>query len=118
MMEDLGRAMKEADSRVKPTQAAIKPGQHFINYNDDLGIAIFGQILDIGRLSANPEEQKYINEDYSQPHMKYYRPTRCYSEVCPEGEIGDIHLSEIDAITDPELFSFYQENGWRRPKRR
>jgi hypothetical protein len=116
MFDDLGRAMKKADARVKPTQAAIKPGQYFINYQYDLGFPIFGEIMDIETLGANPEEQKYINEDYAQPHMRYYKPTKAYSVACPEGEYGDIHVSEIDAIIDKELFGFYRKNNWMKPR--
>jgi hypothetical protein len=114
MMEDLGRAMREADSRIKPIQAGIKPGQYFINFRHGPDLPIFGQILDIGALGYDKEEQEYINRQYAQPHMKYYRPTHAYSVACPEGEIGDIHLSEVDAIIDGELFEYYRENGWQR----
>lgn len=117
MMEDLGRAMKEADARVKPTQAGIEPGQYFINFRYGLDLPIFGEILDIKKLGVDEEEQEYINRSYSQPHMRFYRPTKAYSMACPEGEIGDIHLSEVDAIIDPELFGFYRENGWRKTGR-
>jgi len=112
MQEDLGRAMREADARVRPAQAAIRPGQHFINFRYGLELPIFGEILDIKTLGVDEEEQRYIDESYGQPHMRFYRPSRCYSMACPEGEIGDVHLSEVDAIIDPELFDYYRENGW------
>ncbi|NIO03998.1 MAG: hypothetical protein GTN74_05105 [Proteobacteria bacterium] len=114
MMEDLGRAMKAADARVRPTQAAIQSGQYFINFRYGPELPIFGEILNISQLGSDPEEQMYISESYAQPHMKFYRPTKAYSMACPEGEIGDIHLSEINAIIDRELFEFYRKNGWRK----
>jgi hypothetical protein len=117
MLEDLGRAMKEADAKVRPVQAGIKSGQYFINYHRDLDLFVFGEILDISKLGYDEEEQKFIDQQYAQPHMRYYRPTKCYSVACPEGEIGDIHLSTISAIIDQELFGFYQENGWSKPRR-
>lgn len=117
MLQAEESARRVADARVRPTQAAIKPGQYFINYIHDLGFPVFGEILDIKKLGADPEEQEYIDESYAQPHMKYFRPTKAYSIPCPEGEIGDIHLSEIDAIIDPELFVFYRDNGWSKPER-
>jgi hypothetical protein len=116
MMEAEGRARESADARVRPEQAGIRPGQYFINFRYGLDLPIFGEILDITKLGVDQEEQEYINESYAQPHMKFYRPSKCYSVACPEGEIGDVHLSEIDAIIGPELFAFYRENGWRKPE--
>jgi hypothetical protein len=112
MMDDLGRAMKEADARVRPAQAGIKPGQYFINFRHGPGLPIFGEILDIATLGYDEEEQEYINESYAEPHMRFYKPTKCYSMACPEGELGDTHLSDVDAIIDRELFEHYRENGW------
>jgi hypothetical protein len=117
MMEDLGRAMKEADAHVNPTQASIKPGQYFINFRHGPELPIFGEILDVSNLGADPEEQKYIDETYGEPHMRFYRPTRAYSVACEGGEIGDIHLSEIAAVIDRDLFEWYRQNGWVRSSR-
>jgi hypothetical protein len=104
--------MKEADTRVNPTQASMKPSQYFINYSNDFGIAIFGQVLDTGHLGADPEEKSYIDQVYSEPHMKFYKPTKCYSVACPDGEIGDTHLSSVSALIDESSFQYYQQNGW------
>ncbi|MBW1731415.1 MAG: hypothetical protein JRJ75_11075 [Deltaproteobacteria bacterium] len=112
MMEDLGRAIRRADTMVRPTQAAIRAGQYFINLRHGRDLPIFGEVLDIGKLGYDEEEQEYINNQYAQPHMRFFRPTRCYSMACPEGEVGDTHLSEVDAIIDRELFEHYRENGW------
>lgn len=116
MMEDLGRAMKEADARVRRTQAGIRPGQYFINFRYGAELPIFGEILDIKRLGYDKEEQDCIDRQYAEPHMRFYRPSKCYSLACEWGEIGDVHLSEVSAIIDKELFEYYQENGWRRPE--
>lgn len=112
MMEDLGRAIQGADARVRSAQAGIRPGQYFINFRHGRDLPIFGEVLDIRKLGHDEEEQKYINEQYAEPHMTFFRPTRCYSMACPEGEVGDTHLSEVDAIIDRELFEYYRENGW------
>ena len=47
MMDNLGRVMKDADTRVNPTQVGIKPSQHFINFCHGPEPTIFGEILDI-----------------------------------------------------------------------
>ena len=105
MMEDLGRAMKEADARVKPVQAAIKPGQYFINFRHGPGVPIFGEVLD----TDDPL--------YNEPHMKHYRLTKAYSAACEWGEIGDTHVSDMDALIDKELFDYYKEHGWMPPRK-
>ena len=103
-MDDLARAMREADTRVNPTQASIRAGQHFIDFRHGPELPIFGEILDIKTLGVDEEEQAYLDEDYAQAHMRYYRPSRCFSIYCESGEVGDVHISEIDAIIDPQLF--------------
>jgi len=35
--------------------------------------------------------------------MRFLKPTRCYSVAFPKGEVGDTHLSDIDAIIDSDL---------------
>jgi hypothetical protein len=100
IMEELGQAMKEADARVKPTQASIRPGQHFINFRHGPELPIFGKVLNVD------------DPIYNEPHMRYYRLTNAHSVACSEGEIGDIHVSDIDAIIDKELFKYYQDQNW------
>ena len=112
-MEAEEAARKAADAQVKPTQALIKPGQYFINFRYGPDLPIFGEVLDIKKLGHDEEEQEYINRSYAQSHMRFYRPTKCYSKACPEGDVGDIHLSEVDAIIDTRLFEYYRQNGWR-----
>jgi hypothetical protein len=111
------KAREIADSRVCSAQTEIKPGQYFINCRYCPDLMIVGQILDYRRLGRDYEEQEYINATYEQPHMKFYRPTKAYSAACEWGELGDIHLSEVSAIIDEELFEFYRKNGWSKPYR-
>jgi len=105
MMEDLQKRMKEADARVKPTQASIKAGQYFINFRHGPELPIFGEVLD-------PNEPLY-----EEPHMKHYRLTKAYSAACEWGEMGDTHVSDMHAIIDKELFQYYKEHNWRPPSR-
>jgi hypothetical protein len=111
------KAREKADSRVRPAQGEIKPGQYFINCRHCPDLPIFGEILDYRKLGIDAEEQEYINETYEQLHMRFYRPTKAYSAACFWGELGDIHLSEISAIIDPELFRWYKDNAWMKPSR-
>ena len=112
MMEDLGRAMEEADARVEPAQARIKPGQYFIKFPHGPELPIFGEILDIRKLGYDEEEQEYIDLQYAEPHMRVLKPTRCYSVAFPKGEVGDTHLSDIDAIIDSDLRLLSPEKTW------
>lgn len=116
MMDDLGRAMRSADSRVRPAQALIKPGHCFISMKPQYGLAIFSEILDHRTLGMDEDEQAYLNDLYRAEHMKFYRPVRAFSLACPFGEGGDLHLSDIYAIIDKELFDWYKSNGWVKPR--
>ena len=116
MMDDLGRAMRSADSRVRPAQASIKPGQCYISMKPEYGIAIFGEIINYKSLGYDEQEQTYLNDLYESEHMRFYRPAKAYSVACEYGEGGDVHLSDIDAIIDPELFNWYRENNWVKPE--
>jgi hypothetical protein len=49
--------------------------------------------------------------------MKFYRPVKAYGVACPMGEVGDFHLSGIDAIIDKSLFDWYQEHDWIKPRK-
>lgn len=105
MMQAIEKARISADAQVKPTQEKIKPGQFFINMRHGSELPIFGEVLET-------EE-----EIFKEPHMKNYRFTKAFSKACPEGEMGDTHVSEIAAIIDPMLFEFYQNNQWDLPAR-
>ena len=116
MMDDLGRAMQIADSHVRPAQESIQPGQCYINYKPELGFFIFGEILDHKTLGYDKEEQDYIDQLYSEPHMRFYKPVKAYSVACPMGEGGDLHLSDIDAVIDKRLFNWYKQHNWVKPE--
>jgi len=106
MFETIHQARKAADARVKPWQAAIKLGDHFVRV-DALGgdlLTIYGEVIE----SPYPEDR----EVFAQPHMKHYRLTRCFSLACPEGEIGDVHVSTINKLMDKETFELARITGW------
>ena len=104
MFEDMDKQRRIADKSVNPIQALIQPGQYYVNYQPDIDLFVFGEILDYKTLGATEHEQKQINELYSQTHMRYFRPSKAYSTICPNGEIGDVHLSTILAVIDKKFF--------------
>ena len=99
-MQEIERMRLAADARIKPTQTRIKAGQFFINMRYGSELPIFGEVL---------ETQEGL---YKEEHMRNYRLTRAFSKACPEGEMGDTHVSEVAAIIDSRLFEFYQKNHW------
>jgi len=96
-MERLEKARQAADMRVKPWQAQVKPGNYFVNIAPE-GLVIFGEVL----------------ESYRGKRLRHYRFCRCYSVACPEGELGDVHVSTIRWIITREEFEQARANGWDR----
>jgi hypothetical protein len=88
MLDDLSQAMQEADKRVKPWQAKIRKGNCFWQ-DTEYGFQIYGEVL------KNSPRAK---------HLRHYRFCKCYSEACPEGEMGDVHLSVISGLLSREEF--------------
>ena len=102
MQDDLGRAMKEADARVKEEQKRYRSGDIVLS-DSGYGFPIFHELLDNEKIVKEnllkygdeyEDEGIYTLDLYNEPHMKYYRFANNYSEACPEGELGDFHLSE------------------------
>jgi hypothetical protein len=58
------------------------------------------------------EELLAEREMRSQPHMADYRFTRSYSLACREGELGDIHLSNVIEKLTKEEFEVARAAGW------
>ena len=91
MLDAVRRAREAADARVQPWQAAIKPGDFFVRV-----AMLCSELLTI----------------YAQSHMRHYRLSKCFSEACPEGEMGDVHVSSIRAVIEKEEFEFARSKGW------
>lgn len=83
----MSQAMQAADERVQEWQKAIKKGDYFWQ-ETEYEFSIYGEVL----------ENDYEGE------LQHYRFCKCYSSACPEGEIGDVHLSVISGILTREEF--------------
>jgi len=59
----------------------VKPGDCFMSDSGE-GFLVFGEVL----------------EGYPEGRLQHYRFCRCYSVACPEGELGDVHVSTIRCI--------------------
>ena len=92
----LEQAMKAADARVVHWQTQLKPGDLFMARSGE-GFPVFGEVL----------------ETYQEKRLQHYRFCRCYSEACPEGELGDVHVSTVRCLVSRTLFERIREKGWR-----
>lgn len=119
MMAAMRDAQQEADSRVQDFQKALGPGMFYLSVDDDLNF-IYGQVLDPAKradgrpFESEEEAQDYMEqaECYGRPHMQHYRFVRASSQACPEGELGDMHVSTVAAVLDPQTFEAAKAAGW------
>ncbi len=111
MQEALAVAVEAANTRVQPWQRQLSVGNYFLSYSEDASLFIFGEVLD-PLDSSDPEEREFQRQTWSQPHMAGYRFTKCYSEVVPEGEYGDTHISTVLKILPEADFLKFKEANW------
>ena len=121
MWADLGRAMDEADARVTEEQKRYRSGDIVLS-DSGYGFPIFHELLDNEKIVREnllkygdeyEDEGIYTLDLYNEPHMKYYRFANNYSEVCPEGELGDFHISEGLYRIPREAFEYLKEKDFR-----
>tara|TARA_R100000656_G_scaffold104176_2_gene76269 strand:+ start:3066 stop:3455 length:390 start_codon:yes stop_codon:yes gene_type:complete len=119
-LDEMIAAMEEdkraADSQVQEWQKKLKVGDYFLRV--ECGIHIFCEVLDPSVPpdgSLDPEEVEEIRKEaeiYKEPHMTGFRFCRCFSSVCPEGEVGDVHISTAGAKLRQEEFLTARQNDW------
>lgn len=108
-----------ADGQVQPWQEQIKPGDKIVSTSH--GLLIFGEVLppagvtdeDIAKM--DPEEAEEVREEiavYAEPHMRHFRFTRSYSVACPQGELGDVHVSRVLGVLSESGFEKMREAEW------
>ena len=93
-MKRLAEAMKADDAWALPWQTRVNPGDCFMSDSGE-GFPVFGEVL----------------ESYREKRLQHYRFCRCYSVVCPEGELGDVHVSTILCLVSRALFERLKEVG-------
>ena len=92
-------AREAADNSAQEWQKQIKKGDCFRRLY--YGLEIYGEVL--GDYGGN------------------FRICHCYSFVCPEGEIGRVHVSTIDHLIDRQAFEKVRDKlgkAWRIAKMR
>ncbi len=97
MMEQMRRDQEAADARVQPWQATIKPGDYF-RKPSGYDFPTYGEIL--------KDEQR------RDPALRHYRFCKAYSIACPDGEMGDVHISTIECLLSRAEFEDARRRGW------
>ena len=97
MWQYLQNQKQAADGQVQPWQSEVKTGD-FFRRQSNYDFSIYGVIL--------PEEEPRATG------LENYRFTKCYSIACPEGELGDIHVSTIEHLLLHEEFEKLKQRGW------
>jgi len=121
MMDAERKAREAADAKVLPWQLKARSGDILVSmpYED---LAVFHELLDNEKIvkknlwkygDSYEEEGIYTLDIYNEPHMRNYRFCRNYSEVVPDGELGDIHLSIAIGKVSKEVFNELKEKGFR-----
>lgn len=101
-----------ADARVVPWQATAHPGQGALLWSDELDEWMFVDILDATAGAADAEELAYLRQLYAEPDMVHYRFARVYSSCSPEGELGDIHVSQLACLLPAEAMDACRREHW------
>jgi len=100
------QAQSEANSTIKPFQEALKPGDCFCYFSADMhpNIVIWGEVL-----QTDPDDEDVPAGFELQPEFRF---TRCHSVACPEGELGDIHISVVQKVITRGTFEKAKAAGW------
>jgi len=83
ILREQKRAEEAADQRMQEWQERIKTGGCFRRMAD--GLEIYGEVIGDG-------------------WKENWRRCRCYSFICPEGEAGFVHVSQMDELISRERF--------------
>lgn len=117
MFASIRRGVEDAKSRATDKQNSITYGDYWMrNWNNDL--LIFGHITpyddlvaDSRRLCADEDEFQWEMESMKGNYDNGFRFGRAYSVACPEGELGDTHVSTMIPISE-EAFEEAKSLNW------
>lgn len=108
MFEAISRGVEQAKARATPKQNAITYGDYWVRAYED--ILIFGYIYSEEELWAKERElgasEEEIEEEKAMMEGNYqngFRFGKAYSIICPEGELGDTHVSDMLPLTKQEF---------------
>ena len=49
----------------------------------------------------------------AEAYLRHYRFCRCFSVACPEGEVGDVHVSAVLCLVSRAFFEAMRREGWQ-----
>jgi hypothetical protein len=120
LMAEIEARRAEADAAADGWQKAIRFGDYFVRLCEE-ELVIYGEILDPApepeldvEMMGDEErmEYEYERDLYKRPHMLNVRFTRCFSRLCPDGELGDTHVRTMNAKLTKAQFDKAREAGW------
>ena len=111
MMDHIEQGTEQAQQNVVSWQEAVKEGDYIVRAMPELGLIVYAQVVERD-LSPDPDERAYEEESNKHSHANGYRFCRAFSAACPEGELGDIHVSVMDATISKAVFEAAQQAGW------
>ena len=98
MWHYLHEQKETADAQVQPWQCEAKSGD-FFRKRSECDFPIYGMI--------------FREEEPREPGLENYRFAKCYSIACPQGELGDIHVSTIERLLTESEFLGAWKRRWR-----
>lgn len=115
--ESMRKNEEEANANLLPAQGNVVWGSYWVRPYDD--ILVFGYVFTPEEnisseveAGSTPEELKYTVKRLRESYTRGYRYGRCHSILCPEGELGDTHLSQVLPVT-AEVFETGRRQGWQ-----
>jgi hypothetical protein len=57
-------------------------------------------------------EQEFEQRSYKEGVARGYHPAHAFSEWCPSGEYGDVHISTVTLVLTREQFEMARRMGW------
>ncbi|NIT79609.1 MAG: hypothetical protein GWN58_33165 [Anaerolineae bacterium] len=94
-----------AEMKVEQWQKDLKPGDCFLRVyylGEGHPLNIYGEVIDV----EDPEDQALMR---SRPDL---RMCRCYSQLCPEGELGSVFICAMTAPLTRAEFDAARLGRW------
>lgn len=119
MQTALVQALAEANDRAKTHPVKIDQLEHgskLVVFELDYGLTIYGMVSD----TVDPEFAPSLTADeitsdeasIARGRLRGFVNARCYSVVCPAGEVGDTHVTSICRLISDEASEAARARGW------
>jgi hypothetical protein len=107
MFESLQKQREQARKQTENLGSFLEkfrePGTCFVQVHP-AGFWIYGKVEG----SEYEEDQEMLEASFRDGYIF----CRAASELCPEGELGSIHISQINAVISPLLYESAKQKGW------